>query len=427
MRNLLTLLAIPALAVQLNAQSYTLLSPPELPLPGVKKIALLNFSVNHNRRGDYGYEYTRMYSDKGQLAADKLTQHLMDDNRIGVTSAKGLWSQLRAANARPTLQTDAHSAIFSIAERGQLERVLAEQRLSNSGVVDDSQAAQLGKVLGIDAMLSGSVSFNVSSGSKMVGNGVYHQTRTLKSTFTVKVISVNTAEVLGVKTFEDTQEASAGPGQTLTDEGVMAGNAINNLASKAASWISPFFSTHELPVEKIKVKEFSDKAKIAREICEDKGDLKEAFAIYKEMYTTDPYCAEAVYNMGTIAGGHGNYTEALDYFKKAAELDEKAYGKFVKWAEEKVTELPLLASLGVEPKPVDLGNAVATATVPKARTRGAKADRYKVYTMASATSEIAAQVPGSTEFEIIENKGEWILIKLLGGKEGYIAKDDVKL
>ena len=33
----------------------------------------------------------------------------------------------------------------------------------------------------------------------------------------------------------------------------------------------------------------------------------------------------------------------------------------------------------------------------------------------------------SADLDILENLGEWILIKLFGGKQGSINKDDVKL
>jgi len=54
---------------------------------------------------------------------------------------------------------------FKIIERSQLEKVLKEQALGLSGVVDASSAAQLGRVLGVDAVLIGSI----TSDEKKVG------------------------------------------------------------------------------------------------------------------------------------------------------------------------------------------------------------------------------------------------------------------
>lgn len=46
---------------------------------------------------------------------------------------------------------------FKIIERAQLEKILAEQKLGLSGVVDASTAAQIGKGIGVDAVMTGSV------------------------------------------------------------------------------------------------------------------------------------------------------------------------------------------------------------------------------------------------------------------------------
>jgi TolB-like protein len=45
---------------------------------------------------------------------------------------------------------------FKVIERQQLNRVIAEQKLSLSGVIDPASAKQLGKILGVDAIVSGS-------------------------------------------------------------------------------------------------------------------------------------------------------------------------------------------------------------------------------------------------------------------------------
>jgi len=44
---------------------------------------------------------------------------------------------------------------FKVIERQQLNKVIAEQKLSLSGVIDPASAKQLGKILGVDAIVSG--------------------------------------------------------------------------------------------------------------------------------------------------------------------------------------------------------------------------------------------------------------------------------
>ena len=47
---------------------------------------------------------------------------------------------------------------FKVIERQLLNRIIAEQKLSLTGVVDPASAKQLGKILGVDAIVSGTIS-----------------------------------------------------------------------------------------------------------------------------------------------------------------------------------------------------------------------------------------------------------------------------
>ena len=58
-----------------------------------------------------------------------------------------------------TFQKGARTNLYSVVERDQIDKVLKEQHFSNSGIVDDAQATQIGKVLGIDAIISGSAGY----------------------------------------------------------------------------------------------------------------------------------------------------------------------------------------------------------------------------------------------------------------------------
>ncbi|OQY19182.1 MAG: hypothetical protein B6I36_04875 [Desulfobacteraceae bacterium 4572_35.1] len=46
---------------------------------------------------------------------------------------------------------------FDVVERGMLQKILAEQKLAMSGVVDESTATQLGKILGVKVIITGTV------------------------------------------------------------------------------------------------------------------------------------------------------------------------------------------------------------------------------------------------------------------------------
>lgn len=99
---------------------------------------------------------------------------------------------------------------YSVIERSALDAVLAEQNFSNSNRANPNSAAQIGQVLGVDAIIVGSITqFGTEDKSLSVGGiagrwGGFGRGRVGKSEGKAKVaveariIDVNTAEILGV-------------------------------------------------------------------------------------------------------------------------------------------------------------------------------------------------------------------------------------
>ena len=85
---------------------------------------------------------------------------------------------------------------FIIVERAQLKRVLGEQSLGQTGVVNPETAAQAGKVLGLNALVTGSISqFGVTTGG--ADYGIYKQkVQTAKCAVDVRVVDAATGQLL---------------------------------------------------------------------------------------------------------------------------------------------------------------------------------------------------------------------------------------
>ena len=123
-----------------HSQSFTayMLVAPEAYLEDVHKISILDFDG-------------RM----GTAMTDYLAAELMQEFRG--TGGKSGGNYFSAGKSINNFQKGARTNVFSLVERSELDKVLREQNISNSGLIDDSQAAQIGKLLGIDAMITGSV------------------------------------------------------------------------------------------------------------------------------------------------------------------------------------------------------------------------------------------------------------------------------
>ena len=85
---------------------------------------------------------------------------------------------------------------FSLVERSQLDAVLAEQNLGQSGRVNPNQAAEIGRLLGVQLILTGSITkFSIDTkGGGFRGLGVEYSEA--ESNLDIRLIDTNTAEIM---------------------------------------------------------------------------------------------------------------------------------------------------------------------------------------------------------------------------------------
>lgn len=99
---------------------------------------------------------------------------------------------------------------YSVIERKQLDKILAEQNFSNSNRADATSAARIAKILGVDAIVVGSIT-EFGNETKKTGLGglggnwhgyglgnVGHSNSKANVAITARMINVDTAEIMGV-------------------------------------------------------------------------------------------------------------------------------------------------------------------------------------------------------------------------------------
>jgi curli biogenesis system outer membrane secretion channel CsgG len=169
-------MCIPASA-QTATPSTSATAPAAAPSGPKKRVAVLNF--------DYGTVKTEVIQlfgsdqDVGKGISDLLVQKLVQDGQ------------------------------FSVIERNAIDKVLAEQNFSNSDRADANTAAKIGKVLGVDAIITGSITqFGRDDKHTNVGGGGHSNPWTggfgklgiSKSKAIVnvsaRIVDVNTGEIL---------------------------------------------------------------------------------------------------------------------------------------------------------------------------------------------------------------------------------------
>jgi len=123
-----------------------------------------------------------------------------------------------------------HNGTYTVIERTQVERILNEQNLQQDGRADPSTAAKLGRLLGVDAIIIGSITQFGSDNKKLgAGGGGIHLggiglggfgRKTSKATVAIdaRIVSIGTAEILDV---------AQGKGESKRS-GLMLGAAVGN-------------------------------------------------------------------------------------------------------------------------------------------------------------------------------------------------------
>ena len=99
---------------------------------------------------------------------------------------------------------------YSVIERKALDKIMAEQNFSNSNRADPTSAAKLGKLLGVDAIIVGSITqfgnetkkTNLGGGGGNWGGfgmgGVGHSNTKANVGITARIVNVDTGEIMGV-------------------------------------------------------------------------------------------------------------------------------------------------------------------------------------------------------------------------------------
>jgi len=289
--------------------TFQTIKPPEINIGNVSKIAVAEFE------GPDG---------SGELAAYKLTEYLVQTNR------------------------------FTVLEREKIDKILQEQGLSMTGVIDQNSAVEIGKLLGVDALIFGNVTAykcedeeGTRKVKKKVGTGKYKRVKR-KNIFTgkeywaeeeimktvlvdehykirkgvvsvnFKVVDVKTGKLLAVKSLTVNKEYKSveGRGNIPAREEVL-NTLLSQVMEKFAGMIAPIKITVTRKLEK--GSEYVNKG--VDFAVNGLWDM--AIKSWKEGLKVEPSNPSIYYNLGVAYEKMGDFISAGEMYKKAVELNPK--------------------------------------------------------------------------------------------------------
>lgn len=398
------------------------LEPPEQILSGIQKIAVMDFS------GSYGRELS-----------DYLISALLESQR-GITKIKGgIFSSDKEGK---TYLNGARTDIYTLVERSRLDAVLKEQNLGTSGIVDEGQAANLGKVLGVDAIIIGTVNPNSDDSNtreerKYKKDGQWYSyyedctTRKVTVDSRMRIVNVNTGQIIGTRaaTYKaEDKQCADNRSRLISSDELIKQCVQSSVYQNFVNYVAPRFLLKEFEVLEIDVDAYEDLSDKAIEFV-DKDNFDRAYVIYSGILKEDPYNDVVQYNLGVLNEVVGNYQTALDFYQAAYNIrDDEDYADALNNVNRCLELNKALASLNVIIQPYNYTvseEQLKSATTQKIRLTGNKSDRINLYNEPGKASDIVVKVPGGIELELIERSGKWYKVKTFDGKIGYVNEDDL--
>jgi curli biogenesis system outer membrane secretion channel CsgG len=243
-----------------------------------------------------------------------------------------------------------NGGVYSVIERKALDSIVTEQNLANSDRFDSNSAAKIGRLLGVDAIITGSItqfgrddkSTNIGGGA--VGGitrrfgigGVGKKESKAVVAITARIVNTDTAEILGVATGNGQSKRS---GASLLgaggDSNTAAGGSIDMKSSNFSGTI--IGEAVGQAVDSVATQLQSSSAKLPARVVKIDGLVADASG------------GELVLNVGSKAGV--KVGDRLTVARTGREIRDPSSGKVIRRVEESlgevvISEVDELSSVG---------------------------------------------------------------------------------
>jgi len=246
---------------------------------------------------------------------------------------------------------------FEILERDRLARILDEQKLSMTGIMNEATASKIGKLLGVDALVFGEVTMyqvepdeigsekvekkegtgryewveekNIFTGKKQkvkreimrtVWVDQYYRIRRGTVAVNFRVVDVETGRLLVAHS--DSKSYSSGKVvEGSYRELKPAGEILQDLSSQLVEKFVGMISPHKVSERRV-IESGSGKIYEGKKFAQA-GLWDEAIACWKEAIQRMPKVSAGYYNLGLAYEIKGDLDRAETLFKKAASLNQK--------------------------------------------------------------------------------------------------------
>ncbi|ABB43930.1 hypothetical protein Suden_0651 [Sulfurimonas denitrificans DSM 1251] len=230
---------------------------------------------------------------------------------------------------------------FTLISRKDFDKIISEQKIQNSGLVDISTAVEVGNILGAEAIISGGVgrvAFNdttyyerrIRCNDKKCKSVSEYSVRCIKRNIglsaDLRMIDIAKGDIIYANTFNKSGEWShcVDDSRSLPSVEIVAQNLANIIADEFTSKLTPHYRYFEVTLLDTPDIKYTSKDKELLEVSieyikQDRYDKAQKFLI-DLIDSTNKKSYVAFYNLGVVKEAEGNYQEAKEYYKMADDL-----------------------------------------------------------------------------------------------------------
>ncbi len=250
----------------------------------------------------------------------------------------GLSGKIEAKLARFKIDNKSY---FTIVSRNDFNKIVEEQKIQNSGLVDQETVVDIGNLIGAQAIISGNVGKATAQDSyfyvrrsrcadKKCKNLIYYKVRCKKRivglSAELRMVDISQGDIIYADTMNrsKTYTHCADDSRAIPSREMVAQDLAESIANNFIYKLTPHYRNFRVVLLEEGDLDYSDEQEKLLEVSltyieQGRLDKAEQFLI-QLIDSTDSQSYVAFYNLGVVKEAGGNYLEAKEYYENADNL-----------------------------------------------------------------------------------------------------------
>ncbi|MDF1882920.1 hypothetical protein JHD49_03105 [Sulfurimonas sp. SAG-AH-194-C21] len=230
---------------------------------------------------------------------------------------------------------------FTLVSRNDFDRLLKEQRIQNSGLVDPKTVVEVGQLIGAEAIINGNVGRATAQDTyfyegrtrcadkeckKIVKYKVRCKKRIIGLSSELRIVDVQRGDVIFADTFSDTAvyKQCSDDQRVIPSTEMAAQRLAINMANKFTYKLTPHYRYFKVALLEDPDLDYTDKQEELLEVSlkyvEQERYTKAEKLLMRLVDSTGSKSYVPFYNLGVISEARGKYMDAKEYYEYADNL-----------------------------------------------------------------------------------------------------------